>query len=578
MARNIVVVGGGIAGLSAAWCLARTGARVTVLEREKMLASLASGRNAAIFRVLDPDPTAVALALRTRQMLSELPAVSPLLRVTGGLFVGPRADIALLLDAAHAAQVESFPVDADEAVRRVPVLERAAVEAALIEPGDGVLDIHEQCTATARAARAAGATLRTGVEVTRVLTRSGRVYGVALSDGTELVADDVIVAAGAWSAGVAETCGAHLPIRPVRRHLALLATGDVLAADAPIVWRLGDEVYFRPETGGTLASPCDQEPWTADDPPAAPQALEELALRLSRTAPALASAPVRSTWACLRTFATDGGFVAGPDPRVAGLHWLAALGGHGMTCGLALGEILAARLAGQPHALADAVAPDRLLGAPAPVRGLLLDLDGTLLDTIDDIAAAMTHVLLAHGLPNRTRDEYRSFVGHGALELVQRSLPPDRQDLVEATLAGFRSRYSEHLIGATRPFDGVREALAALVRRGVPLSVLSNKPQAFTERLVAALLPDVPFRAVLGDRPGVPRKPDPAPALDLARRMELAPGDVAIVGDGETDVLAARAAGMRAIAVRWGYRPAADLVRAGAERLLSAPAELATLA
>ena len=578
MAGRVVVLGGGIAGLSAAWHLARAGAQVILLEREKLLASLASGRNAAIFRVLDGDATAVALALSSRGHFDALPSDVPLLRVTGGLYLGERAELDALAARARLAGVQSVAIDLAAAVARVPALAGTDAPAALFEPDDGVLDIHALCEAIARGARAAGASLRTGTAAARLAVRSGRVEGVVLADGAELAADAVVIAAGAWAAELAESGGAHLPISAVRRHLALLGAAPAVPANAPVVWRLGEEVYFRPETGAVLASPCDEEPWPAADPPSAPEALERLAGRLARTAPALSSAPVRRAWACLRTFAPDRGFVAGPDPRVEGLHWLAALGGHGMTCGLGLGEVAAAGVLGRSHALASALAPGRLLGRGAPLRALVFDLDGTLADTLDDLVAAVAHVLDALHLPARSRDEVRSFIGGGAAQLVRRAMPTGREDLYDRALGAFRARYGEHLLEATRPFDGVPEALAALARRNVAMAVLSNKPHALTEKIVRALFPDVPFRAVLGDRPDAPRKPDPTTALELARLMGLAPGEVGLVGDGTTDVLAARAAGMRAIAVRWGYRPVDELVRAGADQLLASPAELLTLA
>ena len=134
------------------------------------------------------------------------------------------------------------------------------------------------------------------------------------------------------------------------------------------MWALGVEVYFRPESGGVLASPCDEIPWPPSLPPTDAGALETLADRLAQLAPRLGQAAVRRAWACLRTFAPDRVPVIGADPRVAGLYWLAALGGSGMSVGVGAGELLAALVAGRDHPLAPAVAPDRLLarsGVPA---------------------------------------------------------------------------------------------------------------------------------------------------------------------------------------------------------------------
>jgi len=580
---DVVVLGGGIAGLSVAWGLARAGgARVTLLERERLLASQASGKNAAIFRLVDGDPVAVALALRSRALFAELAAPADILRPTGGLYLGTPAELDALAALAAGAGVATERIDRQGLAARVPALAGGDAAGGLFVAEDGVLDLHALAEALARGARAGGATIETGVTVTSIdRDGRGRVTGVACRDGRTSRADVVVVAAGAWAAELGAAAGAPLPVRPVRRHLALLAAPEGAPAGGPVVWRLGQEVYFRPESGGVLASPCDEEPWPAEDPPASPAALDRLAERLAPTAPALASAVVRRSWACLRTFAPDRGFVAGPDPRVPGLTWIAGLGGHGMTCGVALGELVTASVLGRAPpiapALAARVAPGRLLER-GPVRALILDLDGTLADTLDDLTAAVNHVLASLGLPARTRDEIRSFIGEGAASLVRRALPPSHTHLGDAALAAFRARYAAHLVEATRPYPGIPEALAALEARGLPLAVLSNKPQPLTEALVRALFPGVRFACVFGERPGLPRKPDPTSALLVAEALGLPPSQIALVGDGATDVGAARAAGMHAIGATWGFRPREELLAAGAERLLESPAELLELA
>ncbi len=576
---DVVVVGGGIAGLSVAWGLVRAGgARVTLLERERLLASQASGNNAAIFRVIDGDPVAVALALRSRALFAELGAPTEVLRRTGGLYLGAPAELDALAALGAGAGIATERIDRDGLAARVPALAGGDAPGGLFVAEDGVLDLHALAETLVRAARAAGATIETGVTITRIdRDEDGRVAGVACSDGRTFPANAVVVAAGAWAADLGATAGAALPVLPVRRHLALLAAPEGVPAGGPVVWRLGQEVYFRPESGGVLASPCDEETWPAEDPPASPAALDQLAERLAPTAPGLASSAVRRSLACLRTFAPDRSFVAGPDPRVRGLYWIAGLGGHGMTCGVALGELVAASVLGRapPTApgLAARVAPGRLL-ARGPVRALILDLDGTLADTLDDLTAAVNHVLASLGLPARTRDEIRSFVGEGAASLVRRALPPSHAHLGEDALAAFRAHYAAHLVVATRPYPGIPEALAALEERRFPLAVLSNKPQPLTEAVVRALFPGVRFASVFGERPGLPRKPDPTSALLVAEALGVPPSEIALVGDGATDVGAARAAGMHAIGATWGFRPREELLEAGATRLLESPAEL----
>jgi len=212
-----------------------------------------------------------------------------------------------------------------------------------------------------RSIEALGGRVSRDTEVARVEVSGGRVTGVRLASGEQLGAERVVIAAGAWGALVGAGCDAALPLQPRRRHLVQLALPPGMEADAPVVWSLGDEMYLRPESGGLLASPCDEAAWEPEIPASDPAGLELLARKLGRLAPRLAESSVRRAWACLRTFAPDAAAVVGPDPRVAGLSWLGGLGGHGMTGGPAAGELLAATITGAAHPLAAVLAPARLL-------------------------------------------------------------------------------------------------------------------------------------------------------------------------------------------------------------------------
>ncbi|MHB8874476.1 MAG: NAD(P)/FAD-dependent oxidoreductase, partial [Myxococcaceae bacterium] len=244
----------------------------------------------------------------------------------------------------------------------LPSLQGGVIRRGLFFEDDGVIDIHAVTQELARAAAAAGVTLTLGAEVLRLEREGPRIAGVTLASGERIAAGAVVIAGGAWGESLGASCGASLPLEPRRRHLALLETQALLAADAPVVWCLDDEAYFRPDSGGMLACPCDEVAWKAELPATSEGALELLAKKLSRLAPRLAEATVRRSWAGLRTFAPDRVPVVGPDPRVEGLHWLAGLGGHGMTGGAGAGELLAAAFTGKPHPLAQALAPARLLG------------------------------------------------------------------------------------------------------------------------------------------------------------------------------------------------------------------------
>ena len=359
----MVVIGGGIAGLAVAWALARRGVRgVHLYEREPLLATHASGRNAAIFRQLDCDEVGLALGARTHGGLASLPTPTPALRTTGALYLAPPATLCPLAERLRAHDVACELVLDDALAARTPLLATTDAVAGLFVADDGVLDIAAIATTLARVAREGHGVVETGRGVGRIETDAGRVAAVVLDDGVRLATASVVLAAGAWSEALAADCGAPLGLRSLRRHLAQLDIDGPVEAAGPVVWRLGDgEVYVRPESGGLLASPCDEEPWPACVPPTSAESMVELAVRLARAMPVVASARVRRSWACLRTFASDRGFVIGADPRVGGLFWLGGLGGRGMSCSLGLGELAAALVVGEPHPLAAAVSPARLL-------------------------------------------------------------------------------------------------------------------------------------------------------------------------------------------------------------------------
>jgi len=208
-------------------------------------------------------------------------------------------------------------------------------------------------------------------------------------------------------------------------------------------------------------------------------------------------------------------------------------------------------------------------------RGVIFDLDGTLADSLGDIASAMNRMLRAHGFPEHPVSAYRAFVGEGVRKLVERSLPPRTDGLRDDLLAAYEADYAQHMLDETRLFPGIPEVLDALAAAEVPVGVLSNKPDGPTRRLVDALCGRWKLRAGVGERPGVPRKPDPASALALADALAAPPQAVAFVGDTGVDMLTARAASMRPVGVLWGFRPN-EVLASGAEAA-STGAELARL-
>jgi len=215
----------------------------------------------------------------------------------------------------------------------------------------------------------------------------------------------------------------------------------------------------------------------------------------------------------------------------------------------------------------------------ARFSAVLFDLDGTLLDTLDDIADAVNAVLLRFGRVPHPAEAYKRFVGDGMAELVERAFPPEclERETSARLIEAVRSEYALHLDKKTRPYPGVPEMLDSLRSRGLALAVLSNKQQEFTERSVRRLLPDWDFRAVRGASPDRPLKPDPGPALEVARGLGVPAARVLYLGDTSTDMRTAVAAGMFPVGALWGFRDARELLDAGAKELVREPSELLKL-
>lgn len=212
------------------------------------------------------------------------------------------------------------------------------------------------------------------------------------------------------------------------------------------------------------------------------------------------------------------------------------------------------------------------------IRAALFDLDGTLIDSLEDIGGAMNAALAEVGQRAHALDDYRRFVGDGVHVLAQRALPAGADEaLREATVAAFRRRYAARLLERTRPYPGIEPLLDALVARGVALGVVTNKPEPAARTIVERLFARWPWGAVVGDRPGLAKKPDPAGALEAARALGAPPGATLFVGDTDVDVRTARAAGMVAVGVLWGFRPRAELEAAGAAHVIGAPDALLDL-
>ena len=189
---------------------------------------------------------------------------------------------------------------------------------------------------------------------------------------------------------------------------------------------------------------------------------------------------------------------------------------------------------------------------------ILFDLDGTLIDTLEDLGEAVNHALARREFPLHSMAQYRTMVGHGVRNLVLQALPSDLQGddaLVDATLADFKAYYTAHIDVHTRPYPGMQDLLKDLHAAGVKMAVASNKFQAGTELLIREFFPEIPFVAILGNREGYPLKPDPEIGGEVLRAAGIDREDALLVGDSGTDMQTARNGGIGAIAVGWGYRP-----------------------
>lgn len=210
---------------------------------------------------------------------------------------------------------------------------------------------------------------------------------------------------------------------------------------------------------------------------------------------------------------------------------------------------------------------------------VIFDLDGTLLNTIDDLGTAVNHALVREGFPEHPLTAYRMMVGNGVRRLIERAIPSEnRSDVViSKLLAAFREYYDEHLCDCTQPYPGIVPLLAELRSRDVTVAVASNKYESAVKRLISHFFPDLEFGAVCGNIEGYPPKPDPSIVFRVLTESPMPKADVLYVGDSSIDVETARRACVDSVAVGWGFRPMHELVSANPTHIITAPAELLDL-
>ena len=206
----------------------------------------------------------------------------------------------------------------------------------------------------------------------------------------------------------------------------------------------------------------------------------------------------------------------------------------------------------------------------------IFDLDGTLLDTLSDLTCSVNHALHQHGMPQRTLDEVRQFVGNGVRMLMTRAVPDGEQNpLFETAFQTFREHYLEHSLDHTRPYDGVPEMLAALRRRGRRVAVVSNKFYLATQELCRHFFPDT-VEVAIGEHEaeGIRRKPAPDTVNEALRLLGADREGAVYVGDSDVDLMTARNSGLPCVSVLWGFRDRHFLSQHGATTFISSPLEL----
>ena len=202
----------------------------------------------------------------------------------------------------------------------------------------------------------------------------------------------------------------------------------------------------------------------------------------------------------------------------------------------------------------------------------LFDLDGTLLDTLEDLAAATNHILRKYGYPPRSTEEIRALLGNGAHYQLRCALPgPVPEEQLQAYLADYTRYYEAHCQEHTRPYPGIEDMLASLQQHGARVAILSNKPDGATKQLCARYFPGIPAQ---GQTAQVRRKPAPDGVLALMAQMKAKPEETVYVGDSEVDLLTAQNSGIDSILVCWGFRSRQALEEAGAKRIVDRPEEI----
>ena len=210
-------------------------------------------------------------------------------------------------------------------------------------------------------------------------------------------------------------------------------------------------------------------------------------------------------------------------------------------------------------------------------KAAIFDLDGTLINSLEDLADSANAMLESYGFPTHPVEPYKYFVGNGSRKLIERCLPKEQASdpaFVDEALERYKHIYGQHTQDKTHVYNGIMEMLNELKKRNIPMGICTNKHQSAAEDIVNAMFPAGMFQSIMGDQKGLPRNPDPKKVLMIAEKFGVAPEEVAYFGDTSVDMDTAKNAGFLAIGVLWGFRPKEELVEHGADVLLETPMEL----
>jgi D-arginine dehydrogenase len=370
---DVVVIGAGFAGAATAFHLARRGiANVVILEQEARPGLHASGKNAALVFQLMEQVDEARLAVEGLGFYAEPPdgfSERPLLRSCGSILVAGEAGRASLEEAERDAKRLGIPahfVSRDHVVRRVPLLRESEFVVALENSTDAIVDIAALLNGYLDSSRRAGARLELGEPVVEIRRAHGRIEAVVTPKRT-IHTHAVVNAAGPWAGKIGKLARVgDRTIAPRRRHLYEAEARVAIDPSWPFVWNADLDVYFRPEGRGLLMSPCDASAHLPVEPALDPATERLLEDKLRAAFPALLPITVISARACLRTFAANCRFLIGPDPDLAGLVWVAALGGHGMSTSYGVGRLGAMAALGETSPELEGFAPARLAARRSP--------------------------------------------------------------------------------------------------------------------------------------------------------------------------------------------------------------------